>query len=77
MVETYHKLKKNEISRLTDTAKDFFHLLPEFAKVNNLSNIMMVVLVDDKIQEIYLDTWAYFSSISIKIYLSLMKIVRF
>ena len=59
-IETYHKLEKSEISKLTDTAKDFFHLLAEFAKVNNLSNEMMVVLVDDKIQELYSDTCGLF-----------------
>ena len=60
-IETYHKLKKtNEISKLTDITKDFFHLLAEFAKVNNLSNEMTVVLVDDEIQEIYSDTCGLF-----------------
>ena len=49
-IETYHKLKKNEISKLADTAKDFFHLLAEFSKANNLSNEMTVVLVVDEIQ---------------------------
>ena len=59
-IETYHKLEKSEISKLTDTAKDFFHLLAEFAKVNNLPNEMTVVLVDDKIQEIYSNTCGLF-----------------
>ena len=53
-------MKKNKISKLTDTAKYFFHLLAEFAKVNNLSNERTVVLVDDKIQEIYSDTCGLF-----------------
>ena len=53
-------MKKNKISKLTDTAKDFFHLLAELAKVNNLPNEMTVVLVDDKIQEIYSDTCGLF-----------------
>ena len=35
-------------------------MLAEFAKVNNLSNEMMVVLVDDEIQEISLDTCGLF-----------------
>ena len=56
LMETYHRLKKNKISKLTDTAKDFFHLLAEFAKVNNLSSKMTVGLVDDEFQELYSDT---------------------
>ena len=35
-------------------------MLAEFAKVNNLSNERTVVLVDDKIQEIYSDTCGLF-----------------
>ena len=52
-IETSHKLKEREISKLTDTAKDFFHLLAEFSKVNNLSKEMTVLMLDDEIQEIY------------------------
>ena len=46
----------NETSKLAD----FFHLLAEFVKVNNLLNEITVVLVDDEIQEIYLDTCGIF-----------------
>ena len=53
-IETYYKLKEKEISKLKDIAKDFFHSLAEFRKVNNLSKEMTVRVV--KIQEIYLDT---------------------
>ena len=35
-------------------------MLAEFSKVNNLSNEMMVGLVDDEIQEIYSDTCGLF-----------------
>ena len=53
-------MKKNKISKLTDTAKDVFHLLADLAKINNLPNEMTVVLVDDEIQEIYSDTCGIF-----------------
>ena len=59
-VDAYHKLKKNEISRLTDTAKDFFHLLSEFAGVNNLTHDMTVVMVDNELQELYSDNCGVF-----------------
>ena len=59
-VETYPKLKEREISKLTDTAKDFFHLLAELARVNNLSKEMTVLMLVDVIQEIYSDTCGLF-----------------
>ena len=49
-IETYYKLKEREISKLTETAKDFFHLLAEFAKVNNLSKEMTVLMLVHEIQ---------------------------
>ena len=48
------------MSKLTDTTEDFFHLLAEFTKVNNLSNEMMVVMVNDELQEIYSDSCSLF-----------------
>ena len=59
-IETYHKLKEREISKLTDTTKDFFHILAEFAKVNNLSKEMTVRILVNEIQEIYSDTCGLF-----------------
>ena len=59
-IKTYHKLKEREISKLADTTKDFFHLLTEFAKVNNLSKEMTVLRLVDKIQEIYSNTCSLF-----------------
>ena len=53
-------MKEREISKLTDTAKDFFHLLAEFAKVNNLWKEMTVLMPVDEIQEIYSDTCVLF-----------------
>ena len=58
--DIYHKLKEREISKLTDTAKDFFDLLAEFTKVNNLSKEMTVLMPVNEIHEIYLDTCGLF-----------------
>ena len=59
-IQTYYKLKKNEILKLTGTAEDFFHLLAKFAKVNNLSNEMTAVIVNDELQEIYSNSCSLF-----------------
>ena len=50
-VSAYEKLKEQEISELTDTAKDFFHLPYEFARLNRIKNELTVVLVDDQLQK--------------------------
>ena len=50
-VSAYEKLKEQETSELTDTAKDFFHLLYEFARLNRIKNELTVVLVDDQLQK--------------------------
>ena len=42
----YHKLKRNELSKLTKMARDFFHLLAEFENVNNLTNEMTVIMME-------------------------------
>ena len=54
------KKNNNKISRLTDTAKDFFHLLNKFAWVSNLAHEVTVVVVDDELQELYSDTGGVF-----------------
>ena len=59
-IETYHNLKEREISNLTDTAKDFFPLLAEFVKVNNVLKEMTVLMLVNKIQEIYSYTCSLF-----------------
>ena len=74
--ETYHKLKEREISTLTDTGKDFFHLLAEFAKENNLSKGMTLIRLVDKVQEIYSDTCGLFQLYFCKTFLIPMKIAR-
>ena len=34
-VDAYEKLKENELNALTQTARDLFHTLAEFAKYNS------------------------------------------
>ena len=41
-------------------AKDFFQLLRGFAQVNNLAHEMTVVMVDDELQELCMDTCGVF-----------------
>ena len=75
-IETYHKLKEREISKLMDTAKDFFHLLAEFAKVNNLSKEMAVLILSTKSKKFIWIPAACFSSVSIRTFLIPMNIAR-
>ena len=56
----YHKLKRNELSKLTETVRDFFRLLAEFAKVNNLTKEMTVIKMDDEVQELHSGTCGNF-----------------
>ena len=46
--------------KLTETARNFFQLLAEFTKVNNLTNEMTVIMMDDEVQELYSDTCSNF-----------------
>ena len=43
------------MSKLTDTAKDLFHLLSEFSKYHNVKEITLYA-VDDQLQETTSDT---------------------
>ena len=56
----YHKLKRNELSKLTEMGRDFFHLLAEFGKVNNLTNEITIIMMDDEVEESYSDTCSNF-----------------
>ena len=59
-LSTYKKLKEWEILELRDTAKDFFHLLYEFARLNKVKNELTVVLVDNPLQKLSTDTCGKF-----------------
>ena len=56
----YNRIKrKSYLSKLTDTAKDLFHLLSEFSKYHNV-NEMTLYAADDHLQEIISDTCGIF-----------------
>ena len=54
--QSYKKINKNS---LTPTAKDFFHSLAEFSKVNN-KKIVDIYMVDDQLQNIKTDSCGLF-----------------
>ena len=56
----YNRIKRKGIlSKLTDTAKDLFHLLSEFSKYHNVKE-MTLYAVDDLLQETTSDTCGIF-----------------
>ena len=58
--ENYKKLSKNEISKLSPTAADLFHLINEFAELNNIKNEAIIHFVDDQLQNLTSDTCGTF-----------------
>ena len=57
----YNRIKrKSYLSKLTDTAKDLFHLLSEFSKYHNVIYEMTLYAADDHLQEIISDTCGIF-----------------
>ena len=51
--------RKGVLSKLTDTAKDWFHLLSKFSKYHNVKE-MTLNAIDDHLQETTLDTCGIF-----------------
>ena len=50
-VENYRKIKEKNQEKLTNTAKDFFHLLSEFGKLKKRNNEAKIIVLDDQLQE--------------------------
>ena len=69
-IESYKKIKEKSLDNLTDTAKDFFHLLSEFGKVKKKKKI---ILLDDQLQELTTGTCGIFQ---LYIYKSLLDPVK-
>ena len=46
--------------KLTETARNFFQLSAEFTKVNNLTNEMTIIMMDNEVQELYSDICSNF-----------------
>ena len=55
-IESYKKIKEKSLDNLTDTAKDFFHLLSEFGKLKKQKKEMKIILLNDQLQELTTDT---------------------
>ena len=53
-------MKEKSLKNLTDTKKDFFHLLSEFEKLKKQKKEMKTVLLDDQLQELTTDTCGMF-----------------
>ena len=53
-------MKEKSLKNLTDTAKDFFHLLSKFGKLKKQKKEMKIVLLDDQLQELTTDTCGIF-----------------
>lgn len=59
-IEAHHKLKEKEIDKLTNTTKDFSHLLSEFGKVNSVSNEVAIYMVGNALQKKYFSSCRVF-----------------
>ena len=48
-IEPYKKIKEKSLDNLTNTAKDFFHLLSEFGKLKKQKKEMKIILLNDQL----------------------------
>ena len=56
-IESYKKIKRKSPENLTNTAKDFFHVLSEFGKLKNpKKKEMNIILMDDQLHDLTTDT---------------------
>ena len=72
-IKSYKKIKEKSLDNLTNTAKDFFHLLSEFGKLKKQKKEMKIILLDDQLQELTTDTCGIFQ---LYIYKNLFDLVR-
>ena len=54
-VDASEKLKENELNALTETARDLYYTLAEFAEYNSMTNEMKLLFVDDELQKLNTD----------------------
>ena len=59
-IKHYEKIKEKSLDNLTNTAKDFFHLLFEFGKLKKQKIETKIILLDDQRQELTTDTCGIF-----------------
>ena len=50
-IESYKKRKEKSLDNLTNTAKDFFHLLSESGKLKKQNKETKIILLDDQLQD--------------------------
>ena len=55
-IKHYEKIKEKSLDNLTNTAKDFFHLLAEFGKLKKQKQEMKIIFSDDQLQQLTTDT---------------------
>ena len=65
-VKTYKKIKEKNKEKLTNTAKDFFHLLSEFSRLKKQEDEIKIIMLDDQIQELPTDTIGIFQLLCYK-----------
>ena len=59
-IESYKKIKGKSLENLTNTAKDFFHLLSEFVKLKNKKKEMNIILMVDQLRDLTTNTCGIF-----------------
>ena len=65
-VKTWKKIKEKNKEKLTNTAKDFFHLLSEFSRLKKQEDEIKIIMLDDQIQELATDTCGIFQLLCYK-----------
>ena len=51
-IQSYKKIKEKSLDNLTDTVKDFFHLLSKFGKLRKQDKKKIILLDDQQLQEL-------------------------
>ena len=74
--ENFEKLSKNKIWKLSPTAADLIHVTDEFAELSNVKKEVMLHFVDDQLQNVTLTHAEYFSFVSTKTFLTILKKVK-
>ena len=74
-IESYKKTKEKSLDNLTNTVKDFFHLLSEFGKLKqkNKKKELKIILLDDQFKSLQQTCVECFSYIFIRICLILLE----
>ena len=71
-VKTSKKITVKNKEKLTNTAKDFFHLLCEFSRLKKQKDETKIIMLGNQIQELTTDTCRVFQLFFIRTYLILL-----